>query len=135
MRDTLNLPALRRALLASAAGTLALLLPLPPLPQWKWLFNLGHVPLLATLGYLWLQALCALGQPARRAGWLVLGGGALLGAALELLQFAIPGRWPDLQDFLLNLLGLLIGTLPAWRQPRSAAGSQRRNSTPRSQRE
>ena len=107
-------PALGWAILCSLGGAAALLLPLPPMPAWQWLFNLAHVPLLALLALLWLRALRSLGMPARRAGALVLLGGSILGGVLELLQYFVPGRWPDWQDFLLNLVGLTLGTLPAW---------------------
>lgn len=97
-------------------------MPLPPNPDWQWLFNAAHVPLLAVLALLWLAALRQLGLSRGRAIVLVTLVGAVAGGALELAQFWIPGRWPDVQDFLSNLLGLALGaTLHAWldrRRPR-----------------
>lgn len=107
--------ALLFALLFSALGSLALLMPMPPLPRGQWLFNLAHVPLLALLAWLWLRALGELGLRPAPALAVVLIGGAAASGLLEFLQFYIPGRWPDWQDFGLNLLGLVLGAWLAWR--------------------
>lgn len=58
---------------------------------------------------------------ARRAGRSVLLG-ALLSAAIELIQFHVPGRDPSFGDLLFNTLGtgvgvLLVVTAPFWRAP------------------
>ncbi|MCK7594004.1 VanZ family protein [Pseudomarimonas salicorniae] len=106
--------ALARALLFSGLGVVALLLPLPPMPEWQSLINLAHVPLLAVLAWLWLDALASLGVPRLRAMIGVLLLGAAAGGAMELMQWFIPGRWPDPNDFLLNLVGLLLGLFAHW---------------------
>jgi hypothetical protein len=111
----------RIALLISLVGVLLLMLPLGDHPRWQSLLNAAHVPLFGAPSALWVWALRGEDWPR----WRALSSVALLGGALavgsELLQYWIPGRWPDRADLARNLLGLGLGLLlgallPRWRR-------------------
>lgn len=53
----------------------------------------------------------SLAYPARRLQLVAFGAAAI--AAIELLQFLVPGRHAHLSDFLLNVLGLCVGMASA----------------------
>jgi VanZ family protein len=47
--------------------------------------------------------------PSRRALWLLLGGLATLGAAIEFTQMLIPGRDAEVLDEVADIIGALVG--------------------------
>ncbi len=101
----------RIALLITVLGVLLLVLPLGDHPCWQSLLNAAHVPLFAVPSALWVWALRGEGC----ARWRALLSVALLGGAMavgsEVLQYWIPGRWPDRADLARNLLGMGLGLL------------------------
>jgi VanZ family protein len=57
-----------------------------------------------------MLALCGrIAFPSRRALWLLLGGLALLGAAIELTQMTIPGRDAQFMDEVADIVGAVLG--------------------------
>ena len=73
--------------------------------------NMLHVPLFGTLQILWLQALTKRGL----SGWknivTCLAISLAYGCFDELHQMFVPGRYASLVDLLLNVTGIVIGTL------------------------
>jgi len=82
-----------------------------PDPQ---LQNLLHIPMFGLLQWLWLRAYAGIG---RVDGCTVLTCGAITagyGVFDEFHQLIVPGRFASLTDVLLNLVGVVIGTLVFW---------------------
>jgi glycopeptide antibiotics resistance protein len=72
---------------------------------------LGNIAVFVPLGAAVALALADL-PLARRIGWSTVAG-ASLSAAIELLQMALPSRWSDPMDWVLNTLGAGIGAVIA----------------------
>jgi hypothetical protein len=97
--------------------TAILTLTLTPIPEWQesskyfglcLLCNPGAVPDAIKNTLLFLPLGIALAFRSHRALPSVLFG-ALLSSAIEILQFVIPGRYPNLQDICTNTLGTFLG--------------------------
>jgi len=84
--------------------TFRVLLALKPAIQ-----NLLHIPALAILSILCLQVLSYATMERTRKIILVLGFTFAFGILNELVQAAIPGRYPGILDITLNFLGCLLG--------------------------
>jgi glycopeptide antibiotics resistance protein len=71
--------------------------------------NLLHIPAFAILSILCLQLLSYSPMSRARKIVLVLGFSFSFGIMNELVQAAIPGRYPGILDIVLNFLGSLMG--------------------------
>ena len=143
LRSSAALPLAWAALLLYL--TLAPAQALPPTPQWRLLSfdTFAHAAFFAVqalLTWLWLRHQTRFPRLARHAGWVVLLGGTLFGAGIEVLQMTLPfnrhGEWSDLisdslgtaaalgllklaagplrrRGWALALLALLLGSAPA----------------------
>ncbi|MGH2396579.1 MAG: VanZ family protein [bacterium] len=87
----------------------------PPIMQ-----NLFHVPAYGVLALLWIRTLQAYGIGARPSMWAAFVLASSYGALLELYQLWIPGRFPSLWDFALNVVGILLFSRLYWRAIRPA---------------
>lgn len=72
---------------------------------------LGNIVVFVPLGAVVALALADL-PLARRIGWSTMAG-AGLSAAIEFLQMALPSRWSDPADWLLNTVGAALGAFVA----------------------
>jgi VanZ family protein len=73
--------------------------------------NLLHIPLFGTLQILWLHAFKKYGLSNRKIIPISLFITLAYGCLDELHQMFVPGRYASLTDILLNLTGIMIGTL------------------------
>ena len=86
------------------ARMLRFLLDLKPTLQ-----NLLHIPAFAILTVLCLQVLSYSPMAMPRKVLLVLGFSILFGISNELVQWAVPGRYPGILDIMLNSVGSVLG--------------------------
>ena len=70
--------------------------------------NLLHVPAYGILGWLWILSLRGRGLVKSRVVGVTLAVCVLYGAALELVQTVVPGRFVSVWDVLANLAGVVI---------------------------
>jgi VanZ family protein len=84
----------------------------PNTPFWRFVSNVGHVPLFAGLGLCLAMALARWPWPSRGMATLVLG----LAYAIfdEWHQSWIPGRSGSVYDVLLDGVGILLAILAIW---------------------
>jgi glycopeptide antibiotics resistance protein len=86
---------------------------------WTYLFVdvLGNIAVFVPLGAALAVATCSR-RPPRRCGarhWLgTVVAGTLLSLSIELIQLTISGRTTDVDDVILNTLGMAVGVLAAW---------------------
>jgi len=92
--------------MAGPTGELSLRIGLTPGVQ-----NILHIPLYGLLAVLWLRVANGHTAHKNKGILLVLSGGCVFGVANELVQAFVPGRYADLQDVLLNVVGLVMGVV------------------------
>lgn len=83
---------------------------IPPITQ-----NLLHIPAYGLLTLLWIRTLRAHGIGTRPSIWIALVLASGYGALLEIYQVWVPGRFPSLWDFALNVVGILLFSRLYWR--------------------
>ena len=71
--------------------------------------NFLHVPVFAILAILCLQVLRAYEMGRRKTLVIVLLCSLTLGVVNELVQLAVPGRYPSLMDIVFNTVGIICG--------------------------
>lgn len=80
-----------------------------PMPDTLAPDKLGHFLAYFTLTWLALWAMIRNDQYQEKRAWLLIGGIALYGISLEIVQFGFfPGRYFEWWDMLANLVGVLI---------------------------
>ncbi len=72
--------------------------------------NLAHIPAYGLLALLWGFSLRNFGVPPLRAVLAAMTITFMYGVVMELLQALVPGRYPSIQDCILNIAGILTFT-------------------------
>ena len=87
-----------------SSKTFAIFMDLKPMLQ-----NLLHIPVFALLAILLLQVLDGYGIQGIRKWLTTLTSILIFGILNEMIQLAVPGRYPGLLDILLNSFGTMVG--------------------------
>ena len=88
--------------------------------------NLLHIPLFMLLAILWLQVLQGYGLLSRSRIILTLILSCFIGILNELIQIAVPGRYPSPIDMGLNVVGAIFGVILYHKVERGGDGLIRR---------
>jgi len=73
--------------------------------------NILHIPVYGLLALLWILTLRTHGFPENRSVWAAILLSSAYGGLMEIYQTWVPGRFPSVMDFLLNVAGILLFTL------------------------
>ncbi len=70
--------------------------------------NIFHLPAYGLLGLLWIFTLRTRGFPENRSVWLAILLSSAYGGLMEIYQIWVPGRFPSILDFFVNVSGVLL---------------------------
>jgi len=70
--------------------------------------NILHLPAYGLLGLLWIFTLRTHGFPENRSIWAAILLSSTYGGLMEICQIWVPGRFPSIMDFFVNVVGVLL---------------------------
>jgi len=70
--------------------------------------NVLHIPVYGLLALLWILTLRAHGLPENRSVWAAILLSSAYGGLIEFYQTWVPGRFPSVMDFFVNVAGILL---------------------------